>query len=490
MTALLVSMLAASLDAQASATVRERFELAGRSLPAADPRLERAARALAALALERSASDAAGLLAVTEAVSVAGGWDASPTAILIKGTATQVVEELEQQTSLAAEPASAFGVGVVERGPRVALCVLLAVRKFELAAMSRRFERVPRSVSVCGALVAPLETGEFFVTSPSGAVTRAPMKASRLGVCGAFAPGAEGRFVVEVLGRGPRGPEVAALFFVDVGKTRSTNDQQIVEPVGEAESRRAVIARVNALRRTMGLHVVVPDPRLDGIAQAYATRLATEGFFAHVDPNGGDLKARLNAARYRYTAAGENLGASTGPLAAHFGIEHSPGHRMNLLEPSHTTIGVGLATRESDGLAVLVEVLAQPLDEGGADPLAAAYQAIDSLRARRSQKPLQRHAVLEALAQEHARHCLAREVLSSEMSSGRKLHERVFETMTDAREAAVDLAILESPTLVPESKNLVAPRYSAVGIGLVKGDSAKYGEGKFWLVVIYANQTP
>lgn len=492
MTWLVVLTLAATptLEQQASSLVRERFETAGRSPPVDDARLALAARSLAKLALEQSASDATGLLAVTGAVSATGGWDASPTAILIKAPPHRLFEELSKLQSLANEPAQALGVGVSEQKEHGAICVLLTQRKFELEPVPRHFKKAPGAVEVCGALSEPLETAELFVTRPSGAVVRLPMTAkAKHGLCGSFRP-TEGRNVVEVLGRGPKGPEVAAIFFVDVGQAIATADQRVVEPSTPADARREVLARINGLRRTMGLVAVAPDPALDAIAQAYAQRMAAEGFFAHVDPQGGDLKARLAAGKYRFTAAGENLGASSGPLAAHFGIEHSPGHRLNLLEEHHRALGVGIATRADDGLTVLVEVLAAPLDDGGADPTGAAYLALDELRAKRGLKALKRHPVLEALAQEHARRCLSRELLKAELPDGRKVHEKVFEAMTDAKEAAVDLAIVEAPSLVPASKNLANPAYTSVGLGLVRGDSEKYGPDKLWLVVIYANRAP
>lgn len=480
-------LAASSLEQSATAAVRERFELAGRTLPADDPRLSDAARSLARRALERSASDAAGLLAVTDAVSVAGGWDASPIAVIIKAPRDQLLDALSNQRQLTNEPASAFGLGIAEQGERVALCVLLAQRKIDLAPVTRRYPKPPKSVTVCGALIAPLESAELYVTAPSGSVLRSPMGASAFGHCGTFKPVA-GRSVVEVLARGPRGPEVAALFFVDVGASAATADQQVIEPASPADARRAIHARVNALRKTLALAPVVQDKALEAVAQAYANRLADEGFFAHVDPAGGDLKSRLAAARYRFAGAGENLGASSGPLAAHFGIEHSPGHRANLLEPGHRALGIGIATRAEDGLTVLVQVLASPIDDGGADPVGAAYQAIDEHRARKGLRPLKRHPVLEALAQEHARRSLARDSLKAELPDGSKLHERVFATLADARESAIDLAVIESPAQVPASKNLADRRYTAFGLGLARGDSATYGNDKLWLVVIYASE--
>jgi uncharacterized protein YkwD len=486
---LLVALtLSTTPEVEAARLVRERFEVTGRTVPADDPQLTTAARRLATVALSRTASDAAGLLAVTDAVSQAGGWDASPTAIVIKAPKELVLRELEKQRDLAAEPSNSMGVGFAESGSRAALCVLLAVRKFELKSVTRSFARPPGRLPVCGTLAPPLESAELFVTLPSGAVEREPMRAGEHGLCGTFTAQSRGRYVVEVLGRGPRGPEVAALFFVTVGSSGASADQQFIEPASTAEARRAVATRINALRRTMGLSPVAPDRVLDAVAQAYADRLASEGFFSHVDPTGGDLKSRLAAARYRFSAAGENLGSSSGPLAAHFGIEHSPGHRLNLLERDHRALGLGIATRAGDGLTVLVQVLAAPLGDDGQDPLETAYRALGELRTAKGLPALTRHPALEALALEHARRCLSRDVLSSELEAGRKLHERVFEVVTDAKEASVDLAIVETATAMPGSKNLADLRYSRVGVGLARGDSARYGADKLWVVIIYANR--
>ena len=94
---------------------------------------------------------------------------------------------------------------------------------------------------------------------------------------------------------------------------------------------------------------------------AYAKRMAYELFFAHVAPDGTDVRARLKAASYRYQSAGENLGMASGPLAAHFGIEHSPGHRRNLMEPCYTVAGVG--TRDA-AFVYLLRASGHAFDEG------------------------------------------------------------------------------------------------------------------------------
>src|SRR5205823_2566665 len=191
-----------------------------------------------------------------------------------------------------------------------------------------------------------------------------------------------GRHTVEVIGRGPRGPEVVSLFFEQVGAAgkkdaRSHTD----EPRTLDAARVAIVERVNALRKGNALSALGRDDALDAIAQAYSDRMSRENFFAHVAPDGTDLRSRLTDAGYLYHASGENLGMAGGPLGAHFGIELSPGHRKNLLDPAFEKIGVGVTWKQvSDRTqAIVTEVMASPEDTH-ADPLTEAYDAIAAKR--------------------------------------------------------------------------------------------------------------
>jgi len=86
---------------------------------------------------------------------------------------------------------------------------------------------------------------------------------------------------------------------------------------------------------------------------------------------------------------------------------------------------------------------------------------------------------------EHARRALELDQPKMQLP-GTPIHERVFAELKDISTTSVDFFVSESPRLVTESKNLANRKNDRVGIGAVKGDSAKYGKGKYWLVVIYA----
>jgi len=484
---LLLSLLAAApTKGELERTVRDRFEAVGRTSPPIDAALSRAADELARRALAHGVEDAASLLNVTAALSRQRGWDPNPVVVALRASTDALGAELKKQ-DLGTEPTTHVGVGLAVGPERSAAIILLARRRIELAPFPRAFPRPVVSQRVCGVLADGLESAELFVTRPQGAVERIPMPVEgKAGShCATLDFSTAGRHAVEVLGSGPRGPEVAALFFVDVGTVRAEAEDALPEPKDAASARAVLLLRINALRLQMGLVSVQPDPELEAVAQAWAERLAAENFFSHVAPDGTTLKQRLTNSGYKFSAAGENLGLSSGPLAAHFGIEHSPGHRNNLLEPAHRKLGLGLAAR-SDGLQVLVEVLAAPLqvpDER--DPLGSVYASINAERKRRKLPALATSAVLESLAQAHVREALAKDLPKAELPGQPRLHDRAFELVEELSAVSVDVLVADAPRLGTESKNLATAGNRLVGVGLVKGDSPRFGAGRYWIVVIY-----
>lgn len=465
-------------------TVRDRFEAVGRSTPPLEPSLTAAANELAARALTHGVEDATSLLRVTAAISRQNAWDPNPVVIALRAPTDVLLSELARQ-DLGSEPSTHVGLGFAPGKERSALIVLLARRRAELTPFPRAFKQPVKDQRVCATLVAPLTTAELFITRPEGAVERLAMTKAGAQLCSTVDFSTKGRHAVEVLGTGPRGPEVAGLFFVDVGAVKADIEDALPEPTDPQAARAQLVTRVNALRLQMGSQPVQPDAQLDAVAQAWAERLARENFFSHVAPDGSTLKQRLTDAGYKFTAAGENLGLSSGPLAAHFGIEHSPGHRNNLLEAGHRKIGLGIA-RRSDGLQVLVEVLAAPTSTvEEKDPLGSVYASIATERKRRRLGPLKTNTVLETLAQEHVRRALDRDLPKAELPDGPKLHDRAFELVDELASVSVDVFISDTPRLGSESKNLGKPENQVVGVGLVKGDSLKFGPDRYWIVVIY-----
>ncbi len=478
------------LEDRAYRTVVAEFERVGRRTPARDAVLSRAARELAQVALEQNARAAADLVTLTEAVSDAGGHDPSPKAVIIKGTPhAEPVKALEGRRDFADEPASHLGVGVATRGKIAAVVVLFAQRRMTLQPFARSQEGPSSPRALCGRLETPFGQPEVYVTLPSGRVVRPRVERRREGAfCADISLRTEGRHTVEVLGRGPSGPEVTALFFADVGERPVRRDAPLgEEPSNPEAARKEILERINALRAAHGLRPVRLDPKVTAVADGYSAQMAKENFFAHVAPDGSAVGQRLRDAGYGFRTAGENLGMAGGPLAAHFGLEHSPGHRKNILESKWTAVGIGLAEAkgpEGSRRVLLTQIFVEPLQETG-DPLADAYAVLDAGRRDRGLSSLRRVAELERLAADHARRALRAEEPRADLP-GSNLHERVFEALSEVKGASIDFFVADSPSLVQVTKATGAKENALVGVGMARGDSKRYGAGKYWIVVIYA----
>ncbi len=478
------------MEEQGLLHVRREFQRIGRTIPQLDPALTAAARKLAQEALDKSADEAADLLAISQVVSDAGGFDPTPRAVVVRASpAGYALEAFTKRTDYNEEPATHVGVGAIQVGKLAVVVALLSERKAGLDDFPRRLDRASFNQRLCGELKAALRSAELYITRPNGAVDRLAASAQRGGrFCSTLAFPTSGRHTVEVIGRGTKGPEVAALFFVDVGvKSGDAVRLRIPEPNTLAEARAVLLTRINGLRAAHQAPPLVADSRLAEVAQAHSDKMAEGHFFAHVSPAGDDLRQRLNAAGYAYVRAGENLGLAAGAVAAHFAIEHSPGHRRNLLDPGFTHLGVGIAfeTVGDRRQAILTEVLAKPAD-AAPDPLAAAYQAISEQRAGKKLPPLVRSPVLEAIATEHARRALQLDRPKISLP-GATVHDRVFQSMREVKSAAVDFYVSDDPSALPDSRSLEDSRNDRVGIGAVQGSSATYGDDKYWVVVIYAD---
>ena len=302
------------------------------------------------------------------------------------------------------------------------------------------------------------------------------VKATPSGFCAPIGLSTQGRYAIEVLGTGPSGPEVAALFSVDVGDVLPKTDNASpnapraapsspAEPNSLVEARAALLLRINGLRAANGVASVSADARLDAVAQAYAERMAQGHFFAHVAPEGDSLSERLRAAGYPFSANGENLGrAGPGPLSAHASVEESPGHRRNLLLPVFSRLGVGVAVETIGGRnqTLVVEVLAAP-DTRALDPVGDAYRRIAEQRAALGLPTLARSPQLEVVATEQARIALdADDPHTERLLAPERLHARVAESLQGVASTSAELFVAEDLSQAAEDarvadgkKNLV-----------------------------------
>lgn len=160
--------------------------------------------------------------------------------------------------------------------------------------------------------------------------------------------GKEGMHWVELLGDGPLGPRVAALFPVFVGADPPVKlrldpppDEQSVRTEEDAE--RHMLKLLNRERRRFGLHPLRSNPGLVKIARKHSAEMRDQNYFAHTSPYSGTLKDRFDRDRFYARSIAENISRSLSVHDAMAGLMQSLGHRENILRADFTDVGVGAA---------------------------------------------------------------------------------------------------------------------------------------------------
>jgi uncharacterized protein YkwD len=363
--ALALALSAASAEDPIARSIRRAFEDQRARVPERDPVLDRAARALATVALDRGPREATDAEAVASQTSLAGGWDPPPRALVVRASPpSRVADALAARADLAAVPATHFGVGLQSDGARAAAVILLAERRAWLDPFARAV--APGSAAeLCGRLTFPLHDAHVVLTGPSG-VLRPPMRDSdrRDRFCAEVRFARAGAYTLEVVANSAKGPEVAALFRIQVGKPGAP-PTPVPGPTPETDPGKAqaqVLAAINARRGASGLPALARSALLDKVASDHAREMAALGYFAHVSPVHGDVAERLRRAGFGYRRVAENLGEAESALSAERVVESSPGHLANVLDREVTLVGIGTAAVERGALrnVLLTVVFAQP----------------------------------------------------------------------------------------------------------------------------------
>ena len=117
-------------------------------------------------------------------------------------------------------------------------------------------------------------------------------------------------------------------------------------------TRKATLCLINRRRAARGVRPLRFAKPLDAAARAFASRMVSETFFAHVAPDGAVLIQRVRAAGYLRAAGrylvGENLAWEPPVRSSARSIVsawmHSAGHRATMLDARFREIGIGIAT--------------------------------------------------------------------------------------------------------------------------------------------------
>jgi uncharacterized protein YkwD len=108
--------------------------------------------------------------------------------------------------------------------------------------------------------------------------------------------------------------------------------------------RNAVVCLVNYERARYHLPPLTQVSKLTASAQSYTAEMVRDNLVSHTAPSGSTPGARITAAGYRWSWAGENIASGfTTPLSVVSAWMLSQGHCYNILAPVFSNIGVGVS---------------------------------------------------------------------------------------------------------------------------------------------------
>lgn len=158
------------------------------------------------------------------------------------------------------------------------------------------------------------------------------------------APAARGRYVLQVVESGPRGPEVAAQWTFTQGHPKGAWPP--APPRTAGQDAEASLELLNRLRDKAELAPVHPHAGLQHAAQAHAQAMCAAQVTAHQLPGGAAPDQRVRAEGYTGRVL-ENVARAASVGQAHQNLALSPSHRLNMLDPTIEDVGVGVVTAPS-----------------------------------------------------------------------------------------------------------------------------------------------
>lgn len=150
-------------------------------------------------------------------------------------------------------------------------------------------------------------------------------------------------------------------------------------------SPQVIAAKVLELLNQARAQVEAPPLQLDAaltqLAQGHVDDMRNQQYLAHASPTRGSPADRAAAAHLPLAWTGENIALASTAREIHEGLVASPGHRMNMLDPHHNRVGIGVARSQGRSLLVSVEFgyALPPLATLQADSLAILQAAREGL---------------------------------------------------------------------------------------------------------------
>lgn len=247
------------------------------------------------------------------------------------------------------------------RGPDKHVIVMLALDALADLDPLPTQVRSGQWLRVAAHLLVPASGAKVVVLAPTGAPRTVTTSLDAGVVRATFRADRPGSWLVQVMADVKGGPRPVAEAKVQVDGAPPAGFHAEPAPgeqaaAGATDERSALIAMINAARRSEHLAPLAHDPRLDTVARAHAEAMQHARRIGH-DVGDGDPAQRVVAAGIRVHAAGENVAHARTLRRAHRALWASPSHRGNLLYADFDAVGVGIV-HAADGSVWVCEEFA------------------------------------------------------------------------------------------------------------------------------------
>ncbi len=119
----------------------------------------------------------------------------------------------------------------------------------------------------------------------------------------------------------------------------------------EGEVKMAIL--INELRDKKKVPILIPDLKLQQVAQAHAKDMLAKGYFGHKSPDGVFAGGRVHQAGITATEVGENLAKSRTVELAQAGLIASPTHLKTMTNAAYNRVGIAVFDSGANGKIVV-----------------------------------------------------------------------------------------------------------------------------------------
>jgi len=466
-----------------------------RAIPRPDARLDAAATDLLRAAAANDAAPANEL--VQGALWVHGIVEPPPQLILTSmgpGGDDELVRAIANDLPkvLADGRFARVGVGLLPARGETRVLIALQESFVELDPVARA-QPLGGNVLVRGKLHEGFQRPEAFVTAPDGTVqSRILLGSDPVRFGGTFRCGPQkGRYQIEVTGEDRFGSTVVANFPVWCGAAAAaTAEAAAPSRAGKDEAfstapaaEQTIWKLLNADRAHAGLSPLAWDAQLAAVARGHSADMQAHGFFGHISPTTGSAADRAKKAGVDAMLILENVARAFTPGEAERGLMNSPGHRANILHREATRVGVGVVYDPASREILVTQMFSRPPEKMGVHTVDELRRGLAEARRARKQRPLERDAALDNLAQSTARELAlhgmstaeAGKRIDSDLSAqGRWAGGRtVFAVVSTAQQAADSIGNAVGDATITH-----------VGVGVEAGKRKEGGSGLFVVIIL------